>query len=91
MLNWWDIVEIEGYASLNTKLRILNEKLGLAGTAKLLIPIMGPQFAEHPQFLGQLDSFSVLRMLNLISCAMGMQVTKEQLLALNDDLNKVTI
>ena len=91
VLNWWDIVEVEGHASLNTKLRILNEKLGIAGTAKLLIPIMGPQFAEHPQFLGQLDSFSVLRMLNLITGAMGMQVTKEQLLALNEDLNKVAI
>ena len=91
VLNWWDIVEVEGYASLNTKLRLLNNKLGLAGSAKVLAPVLGEQFAAHPQALGQLDSFSVLRLINLITGAMMMPVTKEQLLELNAELNKIAI
>ena len=91
VLNWWDIVEVEGYASLNTKLRLLNAQLGLTGSAKLLAPILGEQFASRPEALGQLDSFSVLRLINLITGAMMMPVTKEQLLELNAQLNKVKI
>ena len=91
VLNWWDITEVEGYASLNTKLRLLNAQLGLAGSAKLLAPILGEQFASRPEALGQLDSFSVLRLINLITGAMMMPVTKEQLLELNAELNKVKI
>ena len=91
VLNWWDITEVEGCASLNTKLRLLNAKLGLAGSAQLLAPILGEQFASHPQALGQLDSFSVLRLINLITGAMMMPVTKEMLLDLNAQLNKIAI
>ena len=91
VLNWWDITEVEGCASLNTKLRLLNAKLGLAGSAQLLAPILGEQFASHPQTLGQLDSFSVLRLINLITGAMMMPVTKEMLLDLNAQLNKIAI
>jgi len=91
VLNWWDITEVEGYASLNTKLRLLNAQLGLAGTAQLLAPVLGAQFAAHPQALGQLDSFSVLRLINLITGAMMMPVTKEMLMDLNAQLNKIKI
>ena len=91
VLNWWDITEVEGYASLNTKLRLLNAQLGLAGTAQLLAPVLGAQFAAHPQALGQLDSFSVLRLINLITGAMIMPVTKEMLMNLNAQLNKIKI
>ena len=91
VLNWWDITEVPGHADLNTKLRFLNAKLGLEGTAKLLAPVMGEQFAAHPQALGQLDSFSVLRMINLVTGAMMMPVTKEQLMDLNAELNKICI
>ena len=91
ILNWWDITEVPGHADLNTKLRALNAKLGLEGTAKLLAPVMGEQFAAHPQALGQLDSFSVLRMINLVTGAMMIPVTKEQLMALNAELNQISI
>jgi len=91
VLNWWDITEIEGYASLNTKIRFLNASIGLEGTARLLAPILGEQFAAHPQALGQLDSFTVLRMLGLVTGALGMTVTKEMLMDLNAELNKVKI
>ncbi len=91
VLNWWDITEIEGYASLNTKLRPIIASIGLEGAAKLLEPALGPQFAAHPQALGQLDSFTVLRMLNLIAGAMRLPMTKEMLLGINAELNKVPI
>ena len=91
VLNWWDIVSVPGHADLNTKLRFLNAALGLEGTARLLAPMLGEQFAAHPQALGQLDSFSVLRMLNLVAGAMMMPMTKEQLLDLNAQLNKIPV
>jgi beta-galactosidase len=91
VLNWWDITEVDGFASLNTKIRFLNAKLGLEGTAKLLAPVMGEQFAAHPQAMGQLDSFTVLRMISLVTGAMMMPVTKEQLLDLNAQLNQISI
>ena len=91
VLNWWDITEIEGYASLNTKLRPINNVLGLSGTGKLLAPILGPMMAAHPQALGQLDSFSVLRLINLITGTLGIEVTKEMLLDLNAELNKIKL
>ena len=91
VLNWWDITSVPGCADLNTKLRFLNAKLGLEGSAKLLAPVLGEQFAAHPQALGQLDSFSVLRLIGLIAGAMMIPVTKELLLDLNATLNTIAI
>ena len=91
ILNWWDITEVDGHADLNTKLRALIKAIGLEPTAKLLLPLMGEQFAAHPQALMQLDSFSVLRMINLVTGALMVPVTKEQLLALNAELNKISL
>ena len=91
VLNWWDITTVPGHADLNTKLRALNAKLGLAGTAQLLKPVLGEQFASRPEVLGQLDSFSVLRMLNLICGAMMMPLSKEVLMDLNAQLNQVAL
>ena len=91
VLNWWDITEVPGHADLNTKLRFLIAVLGLEGTARLLAPVMGEQFAAHPQALHQLDSFSVLRMINLVTGAMMLPVTKEQLMELNAQLNQIAL
>ena len=92
VLNWWDITEVEGYASLNTKLRFINAAIGLQSTAKLLAPVLTEQFAANAGgVLGQLDSFSVLRMLNLICGAMMMPLTKEVLMDLNAQLNQVAL
>ena len=91
MLNWWDITEVPGHADLNTKLRHLIKAVGLEQTAQLLGGLVGEQFAAHPQVLMQLDSFTVLRMINLITGAMMMPVTKEQLMELNAKLNTIAI
>ena len=47
VLNWWDIIEIPGYASLNTKLAKVNASAGLEHVQKLLKPIIGE--AAQPQ------------------------------------------
>ena len=91
VLNWWDITEVEGHADLNTKLRNINAAITPAGTAQLLKPLLGDHFASRPEVLCQLDSFSVLRMINLITGAMMIPVTKEQLLELNAELNKIAL
>ena len=88
---WALLTEVAGYASLNTKLRPLIAAAGLEGTAKLLAPVLTEQFVAHPQVLSQLDSFSVLRMINLITGTLGLPVTKEILLELNAELNKVPV
>ena len=91
VLNWWDITEVPGHADLNTKLRHLIKAVGLEQTAQLLGGLVGEQFAAHPQVLMQLDSFTVLRMINLITGAMMMPVTKEQLMELNAKLNTIAL
>ena len=91
ILNWWDITEVPGHADLNTKLRQLIAAVGLTEAAQLLKPILGEQFAAHPQALMQLDSFSVLRMINLVTGAVMIPVTKEMLMDLNAELNKIAL
>ena len=91
VLNWWDITEVPGHADLNTKLRHLIKAVGLEQAAQLLGGLVGEQFAAHPQVLMQLDSFTVLRLINLITGAMMMPVTKEQLMELNAKLNTIAI
>ena len=91
ILNWWDITEIDGHASLNTKIRVLIAKLGLQETANLVAPVMGPMFAAHAQALYQLDSFTVLRMVSLVTGTMGIPVTKEMLMDLNAQMNKISL
>ena len=91
VLNWWDITEVPGHADLNTKLRHLIKAVGLEQAAQLLGGLVGEQFAAHPQVLMQLDSFTVLRLINLITGAMMMPVTKEQLMELNAKLNTIAL
>ena len=90
ILNWWDIKTVEGHADLNTKIKHLINTIGLEGTGKVLMPVL-PMMATHTQSLSQMDSFSVLRMINLITGAMHIEVTKEQLMDLNDQLNKIPL
>ena len=52
---------------------------------------MGPMFAAHAQALYQLDSFTVLRMVSLVTGTMGIPVTKEMLMDLNAQMNQIAI
>ena len=89
VLNWWDIIHIDGYADLNTKLAKVLESAGVEKTCKLLEPVLGP--AACPEAVNMLDAMTVLRMINVITGMMRMPVTKEMLMDLNAELNKVAV
>ena len=89
VLNWWDIIEIPGCASLNTKLAKVNAAAGLENVQKLLKPIIGE--AAQPQVLTMLDSMSVLRMVNLLTGSLHIELTKEILMDLNAKLNQIAL
>ena len=89
VLNWWDIIHIDGYADLNTKLSKVNAAVGIPAVCELLKPIMG-QMAV-PQAMGMLDAMTVLRAINVCTGMMRVPVTKEQLMDLNAELNKIAI
>ena len=90
VLNWWDIVEIDGYASLNTRLKVLIEAIGTETTGAMLIPVMGTSHTS-PTILNLSNNMTVMRFISLICGSMNIEVTKEQLLDLNADLNKIAI
>ena len=89
VLNWWDIIEIPGYASLNTKLAKVNAAAGIPNVQALLKPLIGE--AAQPQVLTMLDSMSVLRMVNLLTGSLHIELTKEMLMDLNAQLNQIAI
>ena len=88
VLNWWDIIEIDGFCSLNTRLKTVIDSCGIEKTGDLLVPIMGPA-AKAPQLLTMLNNMTVLRLIGLICGASNVVLTKEQLLDLNAELNKI--
>ena len=89
VLNWWDIIHVDGYADLNTKLAKINDSIGIPAACELLKPVLGP--AAVPQALGMLDAMTVLRTINVITGMMRIPVTKEQLMDLNAALNKIKL
>ncbi len=94
VLNWFDITEREGYFSLNDKLSdimaTMQGKLLFAGMfAKLMKGNKkAAGFDVSPDMMQMMGSFTVLRLTGLISM-MDIHFTKEQLLDLNDKLNKI--
>lgn len=89
VLNWWDITEVEGCCSLNTKMRFVIASVGMEEICELLRPILG--HCADPRAIGVLDSQSVLRMINLLSGMLHIPVTKEQLMDLNEKLNTFSL
>ena len=89
VLNWWDIIHIDGYADLNTKLSKVVAAAGSDKCVELLAPVLGP--AARPETLKMLDAMTVLRMINVITGMMRMPVTKEMLMDLNAQLNQIRI
>lgn len=94
ILNWFDITAPEGYFSLNDKLSdiMANEQgraffMGVMG--KLMPGKMADQAAGNGGAMMQmLGSFTVVRMVGLMGAA-GLKMTKEELLAINAELNKI--
>lgn len=90
ILNWWDIVEPEGYCSLNTKIEVITAQPD--GTAKLieaLSLIMGEQAKTMGGALSQISSFTVIRLIGLLGMMFPQAPSKEDLLAVNAKLNLI--
>ena len=98
ILNWFDIEAPEGYLSLNDKmgdvLATVRGKLIFAG---LMAKFMGGKgggmkaagFEVTPDMMTMMNGFSVLRLFTLMGGMMDVKFTKEQLLDLNAQLNKI--
>ena len=87
ILNWWDITEIDGYCSLNSRLRDVIEGAGPEGTSQILAPFFGGPAPVN--MLNMMNNMTVLRIIGLIGGMMGGEISKDSLMALNAELNKV--
>ncbi len=96
ILNWFDVTAPEGYFSLNDKLsdivmnpqgaQLFKSLMGKIMTNMSSGDMAGFQLSE--EMMKMLGGFTVLRMTSLMGTA-GVEMTKEQLLALNEQLNQI--
>ena len=98
ILNWFDIEAPEGYLSLNNKMSevmaTVRGKLLFAGLMAKMMPkgkdggakAMG--FELTPDMMQMMGGFTVLRLTSMLGMA-NIHMTKEQLLDLNAQLNKI--
>ena len=101
ILNWFDINAPEGYFSLNNKVSEIMEsekagKVFIEFMTPLMSNMMGADTVGEKNNEGQsldkmakmLGSFTIIRLTTLLSAG-HVEVTKEQLLDLNEQLNKI--
>jgi len=96
VLNWFDITEPEGYLSLNSKMSdimaTLRGKMLLGGLFMKLMPKKGDSvmggFEMNDSMMSMLGGFTLLRLTAMVG-SMNINFTKEQLLDLNAQLNKI--
>lgn len=97
ILNWFDITAPEGYFSLNDKLSdIMASEAGRALFGALMQQMTSGMGEGNPMasaaanegMMKMMGGFTVIRLTNLMGTA-GVKVTKEQLLALNAQLNQI--
>ena len=101
VLNWFDITAPEGYLSLNDKIQdIVKTEQGAMFVNGLFKEIMGKMSGENKEkaesaakdggagLMSMMGSFTLIRLLNMIGI-MGGAMTKEDMLALNAQLNKI--
>ncbi|MBQ8556450.1 MAG: glycoside hydrolase family 2 protein, partial [Clostridia bacterium] len=96
ILNWFDITEVEGYYSLNDKLAdIMKSPAGVQLFGQMMQSLTAQMeggkmmgFDVTPDMMKMMGGFTVVRMTSLMGAG-GIKVTKEQLLALNEQLNKI--
>ncbi len=92
VLNWFDITEREGYFSLNDKLGdILKTQEGKQLFAGMMQQMQGEKamgFEMTDSMMQMMNGFTVLRLTSLMG-AMNMKFTKEQLLEMNERLNRI--
>ncbi len=100
VLNWFDITEVEGYLSLNSKFsEIMATVQGKLFVMSMLPKIMGKKKKDDgngPGFdisgmggmMDMLGGFTFLRMAGMMTMV-GIELTKEELLDINAKLNKI--
>jgi len=98
ILNWFDVEAPEGYLSLNDKmstvLSTVRGKLLFAGLMGKMLGGKGEKkevmgFEMTPEMMSMMGGFTVLRLITLAGGMMDAKFTKEQLLDLNAQLNKI--
>ena len=96
VLNWFDIIEPEGYFSLNDK---IGDIIATPAGASLLTSIMAKMtagkgdkgfagFEMSQDMMSMISGFTVLRLCSMLGM-MNIELTKEQLLDMNARLNKI--
>ena len=99
ILNWFDITEVEGYMSLNTRLdEVMKVPAGMAIFGEFMGALMGGAASEgapsmaSADMLQMLGSFTMLRLIGMLPKQEGStEITKEMLLAVNEKLNAVKL
>ena len=101
ILNWFDINEVEGHLSLNSKMSdVLATVRGKLLFASLMGKMMGGKgkdgepkkmmgFDVTSEMMSMMGGFTVLRLITMAGGMMDAEFTKEQLLDLNAQLNKI--
>ena len=95
ILNWFDITEVEGYLSINDKLSdIMATPEGMALFGQLFGAMLSKQgdtvmgFEMNDSMMQMMGGFTLIRLAGMIGM-MGINLTKEQLLGINAQLNKI--
>ena len=101
VLNWFDITAPEGYFSLNDKVKdIAASEQGAMFIRELFGQIMRKMGGENTEkaqtaaeeggsgLMSMMGSFTMIRLLNLMGVAGG-EMTKEEMLAINAQLNQI--
>ena len=96
ILNWFDITEVEGYLSLNSKMSDIMatpEGMGIVGAVLgAMMPKEGDKvaggFEMSESMMQMMGGFTLLRLAGMIGM-MGVNLTKEQLLDMNAKLNQI--
>lgn len=101
ILNWFDITEVDGYFSLNDKIGdVLASPEGAKLFSGLMKEVMGKMgggkdgkmeamgFEVGPEMMQMMNGFTIIRLSGMVGM-MGINLTKEQLLGLNAQLNKI--
>ena len=93
ILNWFDIEAPEGYFSLNDKMSdIITNPAGQALFGQLMGGMAGKKamgFELNEGMMAMMGGFTMLRLITLAGGMMDMKFDKEQLLAINEQLNQI--
>ena len=100
VLNWFDIVEVEGRLSLNSKMgEVISTLRGKLIFMKLMSKMLGggkkgekkkaAGFEVTPEMMSMMNGFTVLRLLTMAGGMMNCEFSKEDLLKLNKKLNRI--